>query len=314
MFKKREAKGPKNQSNCRRKREDEDDEDNSVDGLQEALSLTKQRRTMIDQLHSRRGVDASELLQKKADVLENDAAETVVESVKNPTAADALSSKTQLPTGGSIVAEEQRIWDQKHAAAMEEYVQERLKETEAASSTSMEPSSSATIDEGKPHIASKDQLYRDLAAQAAKLSGKTLISKTDTTKAHTEKDVLTAGAATAMAEVILPVSERLHAVYATSQAAALAAASATPNVHVPKSAVPNRFRSSNNHHHPLVHPAGSRHRAVDADTTPSVDADRPGFAAARQQQTSHRPGGQPQSTDDRVYQQFVKRQREQQSR
>jgi hypothetical protein len=328
MFKKRELKASKNQCNRRRKREDEDDsEDHSVDDLQEALSVTKQRRTLIDQLQNRRGVDASELLKKKVDVLENKPSDILVEGVKkaNPTAADALSSKTQLPTGGTVVAEEQKIWDQKHAAAMEEYVQERLMQTEtnSASSVSMEPAISAAGDDaGKPNIASKDQLYRELAAQAAKLSGKTFIAKTDSNKVHdnNEKDVHAAGAATALAEVILPVSDRLLAVRATAQAAAQASiTSSLPNVRLNRSAVPNRFRSSTNHHHPLMNQGGarsSRNQVVDAEAS-SIDEDRPGFAAARQlqQQKSFRsPGGHPQSTDDRVYQQFVKRQREQQNR
>lgn len=347
MFKKRECKVQDHNNRRRRKREDisEDDEDNDDSGdLKEVLSTTKQRRTLIDQLHNRRGVDASELLKAYTLVLEepsNDAVESLKKSAINPSAADALASKTQLPTGGSIVAEEQRIWDQKHAAAMEEYVQERLKVAEnnssisnIAASAAIDHSTSTSGGDAVRVLTSKDQLYRELAAQAAKLSGKTFSVGTETDmnkeKVHENdnaQDVLTAGAATAIAEVILPVSDRLEAVKATAQAAAMAVSISPlkiPNVRN-KSAVPNRFRSSNNHHHPLVNQDGISNRQNNNTAVVSaIDEDRVGFTAARQlqQKSFQRPpyrskndGHQnTQSTDDRVYQQFIKRQREQQSR
>ena len=327
---------PKSQSNRRRKREDDDDDDDdhqSID-LHEVLSTSKQRRTLIDQLQGRRGVDASDLLKKNSFVLEEKNSEKSVEiptQSANPTASDALSSKTQLPTGGSVVAEEQKIWDRKHAAAMEEFVKERLKlavSNNSSSSATLDPLAPTTNDDDvKLVIATKDQLYRELAAKAAILSGKNLpyTKTTDPNKipGDNTQDVLTAGAATAIAEVILPVSDRLQAVKATAQAASIAgsATSSLPNARLNKSAIPSRFRASSNHHHPVVNQGGSgiglgsNNSSVIEST---VDNDRPGFKAGRQlqQQNTYRPSGGhfSQSTDDRVYQQFVKRQREQQSR
>jgi hypothetical protein len=346
MFKKRERKVQNQTNHRRRKRDDNDisDDDDDGIGLREILTTTKQRRTLIDHLESKRGVGAHDLLKVSAMnvKISNDiTTETVNAVINDPTAADALSTKTQLPTGGSVVAEEQQIWDQKHAAALEEYVQQKLKQTlshslnaENRSSSTAQEQQTTSVDHVQKNFTSKEQLYLELAARAVKLSGKKLnqnaISNGSINDVHENdnaRDVLTAGAATAIAEVILPVSDRLAAVKATAQAAAMANLTSPakyPNVRN-KSAVPNRFRSSYNHHHPVVGGNVSQHRTnVDAATQPTIDDERVGFAAARQvqQQTNHHhqyksnSGGNKnvQSTDDRVYQQFIKRQREQQSR
>lgn len=389
MFKKRERKG---RNHCTRKKRDEDDGSNDESDtissndpsgaaqsddalqLQSIIAKTKQRRTLIHQLQSKRGVDALELLQQSSKSISsmdnsklNENIDDTINRTNMSSRVDALSSKTQLPTGGTIVAEEQMIWDQKHAAAMEEYVQQQLllksslpsnhtvttiHETEEPQSTTDATAASTTI---KSLGTSKEQLYRELAAQAAKLSGtepNTGVHPRSTPGLHhddsttTSGDVVTAGAATAIVEVILPLDDRLQAVMATAHCAA----HQHPPTNHPRttmtagrssssSAVPNRFRSSYNHHHPMGNstsnhvvrkrPLSNDHHGVDVTTeSSSLTSERPGFAAARllqQQQQNrsvpNRTGKNPnqnsqysRSTDDRVYQQFIKRQREQHGR
>ena len=383
MFKKRERKS-QNQSTRRRRDEDDDNDNSGIDQsgssenpneeLQSILAKTKERRTLIHQLQYKRGVDAHELLQQgnqtsssmgdlNSDDVTGGGGTNVARNNSNvSTRVDALSSKTQLPTGGTIVAEEQRIWDQKHAAAMEEYVQQKLMQTSSNSvvtATATETEEKLPSDQHtttmKSLATTKEQLYRDLAAQAAKLSGKSSdIGTTNdpngtSTQRHDDSssgDVLTAGAATAIMEVILPMDDRIQAVAATARAAAAANTNSVqppqslPYVRNKSSAVPNRFRSSYNHHHPMVHQNsnanGVKKRPYDNNdattesTSSAIDQDRPGFAAARQlqQQQQHRSfptstsgvnknssnHHQSRSTDDRVYQQFIKRQREQHGR
>lgn len=382
MFKKRERKVQS--QNTRRKRDEDDGSDdsdidqsgpvNSNDELQSILAKTKQRRTLMHQLQYKRGVDAHDLLQQGnksdgvVDDLNNENVDDTVGSVARSNAnlsarVDALSSKTQLPTGGTIVAEEQRIWDQKHAAAMEEYVQQKLLEKSSSflqqhSSNESEVHPSTDKTTIKNLATAKEQLYRELAAQAARLSGKSSASSTtDPNRVSSQPqrhddssssgDVVTAGAATAIMEVILPIDDRLQAVAATAHAAANTNNAEQQQQNMPyvrnkASAVPNRFRSSYNHHHPMVHnnnnTNGNKKRLYDNNDvttespSSSMDKDRPGFAVARQlqqqQQQQHRSyqnsGGannnqnsnhqQSRSTDDRVYQQFIKRQREQHGR
>jgi hypothetical protein len=174
-------------------------------------------------------------------------------------------------------------------------------------------------------------------------------------------DVLTAGAATAIMEVILPIDERLQSVMATTRAAteeSMQTSNTSTYRSHKKSAVPNRFRASHNHHHPMVNNSthhhqqqphnynnsntnnsnGTKKRSVEQSESNQnvlIDQERPGFAAARQlqqQQRNYKNGtnynstsnhnntsnvnnhSHSRSTDDRVYQQFVKRQREQHGR
>jgi hypothetical protein len=391
MFKKRARKDQN--LHARRKRNDDDDiddgddtdqagsENQNDDEVQAILTKTKERRALIHHLQFKRGVDAHELLQqgnKSSNSIQDDlkinvvAGNATVEGSHTnlSTRVDALSSKTQLPTGGTIVAEEQRIWDQKHAAAMEEYVQQQLLLSSQQNNLLSHNDGTRTSEESedtdistvtKSIATTKEQLYRDLAAQAAQLSGKAMVGSVTTSTEpngilrHDDSnstDVLTAGAATAIMEVILPIDERLQAVAATTRAAAAMATSnptTTPQtllyVRNKSSAVPNRFRSSYNHHHPVVHYHNGNNNNNDGKKRPhdnsvvsssesssTVDRDRPGFAAARQLQQQNRSfqgtsfgGGiaknnnnnyqqHSRSTDDRVYQQFIKRQREQQGR
>jgi hypothetical protein len=193
MFKRRERKAQSNGSRRKYEGEDGNDSDDQPDQsnaeLHKMLATSKQRRTLIHQSQHKRGVDARDLLQgniisanSNNNLDESSGAATAI-MTNSSTRADALSTKTQLPTGGTIVAEEQMIWERKHAAAMEEYVQQKLDQT--LSSTSSANIAVVVNDDvhtedpaSRIHVnTTKEQLYHELAAQAAKLSGKGLSTK-----------------------------------------------------------------------------------------------------------------------------------------
>lgn len=311
MFKTRNCKQRKQ---SKRKTDNKDigsddvDEVDTASSLQEQLEAAKKRRTLIHHLQHKRGVDANDLLMKPTEIVK---------------LYDTSAAPTELLPNNMASSElEGRVWEQKHAAAMEEFVQNQLKTKEY--DWKLEE-----IGVKRESITSKEELYRDLAARAAVLSGKS-IDAAGAAVEDSSKDVLTAGAATAMAEVILPVSDRLLVVAETARAAGIVDPSSSRNHHRPavagivvhksnNPAVPNRFRSSyTHHHHPLTGGKHQQQKDEEPKVEGAVDDERLGFAAARQHQqksnNKQKGNGNTRSSDDRVYQQFVRRQREQQGR
>jgi hypothetical protein len=350
------------------KAEESDEEDTAEAGsndsnLLETLQATKKRRALIHQLQFKRGLDANDLLAPSSSSHHsagtNDSSETL--------AVAAASSEL----GSNLLPDEanKSIWEKKHAAAMEDFVRNRLQSNESDDKKSGLPSDEGADATHTVSIKTNAQIYRELAAETALLGGGGGATGMDESAAaaaaavDTSKDVLTAGAATALAEVILPVSDRLQVVKETARATSGPHHRSTRNDETPNttsmtsivqriqkknttnnSAIPNRFRSFHNHHHPSAPPPAFGNDNGDKTPTTStaatatlsapdevaLDGDRLGFVAARQQQqhqqqqfnrsTVNGPSAttsnknKTRASDDRVYQQFVKRQREQHGR
>jgi hypothetical protein len=358
MFKRKE----RSQKAQKRKQEDSDDDDEKEESnLYDQLQTTKKRRALIHQLQFKRGVDANKLLAPQPNTKTTNAPFVARKS------KDSTSAASSTLDGKNDDAN-QSIWEKKHTDAMKDFVETQLAQSQQSAenntgnkslaedvtnNTSAESAATGT----RVQNLTKAQIYRALAAETALLGSSPTTSTAAASsssssalkEASNSKDVLTAGAATALAEVILPVADRLHVVAETARATTTANTNTTNDraVHsltaltrpAKNSAIPNRFRSHHNHHHPNTGSFLDHAKTTNADTTISssnatstdamVDADRVGFAAARQQQFSSRQasavrggggsGGasghsaiKNRSSDDRVYQQFVKRQREQQ--
>lgn len=299
--------------------EEEQQTDKNDNDLRQHLESTKKRRTLIHQLQFKRGVDSTELLTVASSA-------PSASSLRSGIVNNNTSKLSPLPTDDPILdpnEQMQSVWDKKHAAAMEEFVQSQLVQQQEKSARESGLGNEPTIDQTSSSRSENLSSSNNLLANG--------------TSGSNSQDVLTAGAATALAEVILPVSERLSVVTETARATTSAKV-ARPHRPMPNAAVPNRFRtsSSHHHHHPKI-PSGIQNDSpteqTESTTATAVDSDRLGFAAARQQQqqsvraTGSHPTNNTQqnnnnynnnnrtrSSDNRVYQQFVKRQREQQQR
>jgi len=318
MFKKMVRK---NKPQQRRKSDDsdsDDDEDQTSSSAHQQLEATKKRRQLLTQLQYKRGVDASDLL--KPCPKTNGQSATVDTAVEE-----------ELPAN-TAAQQEGQIWEQKHQQQMEEYVKQQLQAKKQQDGTAEEPQDT----QKKSAVLSQQDLYKELALKSAELSGKQQQTGDREATADTTagNEALTAGAATAMAEVVLPVQDMTKA-ETTSKSSVGNSRGARNNMPSQtrtsaNSAVPNRFRVYNTNSQMQQYPGQDQQQQQQQQQVEqsqqqqqqqqqsSVDEDRLGFAAARQQRPTHSSSSplppKKRSTDDRVYQKFVKRQREQQMR
>ena len=174
MFKSRSRKDKKN---ARRRPATSDDEE-VEDAVTETLQTVKKRRILLTTLQYKRGTDASQLLSTTKH--------------HEPTAEGEDES---LPA--NTKRSEQQVWKEHHAAAMEDYIRQNMSEHKQEEDAKDESSSKP-----KSH---KDELYQEIAKTAAELSGKSnALTSATTGSIPNTTEVVRSGAATAMAEVILP--------------------------------------------------------------------------------------------------------------
>jgi hypothetical protein len=204
------------------------------------------------------------------------------------------------------------VLEKKQREAMEDYIQQNM--TTADDDKAVAATSSSTT-------TTTDQLYAQLAESARRLTGKTTVD-------DNEPDAgLVSG--TGLAEVLLPVEERLQTMEATARATQELQHKRTNDKSQPAnpSVLPNRFQQPRS----LKQPPGSgipREETTGATSTnddeqTAADTERVGFEAFRQQGTTTAGGPKDSSsssqsrhktaraTDDQRYKQFVTRQREQ---
>ena len=307
MFKKKA--GPKPKVIRRRASFEDEDEKADEDGdtTQQKIAQTIKKRKLLSSFHSKRGVDAADLL--KATV----AASEKASQNNSDNKSSAVKTAAETSRDGAL--------EQKHRQAMEEFIASRMSTSNQGTETSKAKNSHDSTTANKGPL-SEDALYMDLAAQSAKLAGKPLSDDVQEERSA----VLVAG--TGIAEVILPVEERLQVVPATTEAAKVAAA-ARQNRRVPDqpSAVPNRFAVASTltqqefdqqyarNHLPAASSSQRGDQKVDSTTEVAEDG-RMGFEAMRQSnmgqpgQASGTTSRRDQASDHKVFTKFVARQRE----
>lgn len=309
MFRKRSAKKP----HAIRRRADSDDEDdksgprNTTDAeaetstTQQIIQETRKKRKLLTAVQYKRGVDATQLMQKETAAV-NLAGDG---SSNNPkaTASGSPAVKTAAETSRDGALE------RKHREAMEAFIEERMGKDKPEE----------TPVKQLPSRLTEEALYTDLAAQSARLAGKPMQDEVDEERGA----VLVAG--TGIAEVILPVTERLKVAKETETANSnrSTAKPVAPGTALP-AAVPNRFavastmshsefNSQYSRVHNLQQSANQTKKGSMAGDESTADAARPGFDATRQ---SSRPTTQgaaskrDQASDHKVFTKFVTRQRE----
>ncbi|GAX19031.1 hypothetical protein FisN_8Hh254 [Fistulifera solaris] len=209
----------------------------------------------------------------------------------------------------TVTADDPRegVLEQKHRQAMEAYIAENL----GSATTTQHDKETKVV-----HNAT-EQLYAELSEAAMRLAGRSSVD-----------DVGGTMAGTSLAEVVLPVEERMAALEETARATKVkdgrtnlpAASKASIN-----SAVPNRFAAPARPKvlydattTALEQEAGFMDETGTTSTSDDApDNDRVGFHAFRRQQNgeiralnnSHERGGH-RATDDRAFKNFVTKQRE----
>lgn len=165
----------------------DDDEEEVDESVTDTVKAIKRRREVLNGLQYKRGVDAAALGSR----------DTTTKKIV-ATMEEEEEEDSKLPSNTKMTNESQ-VWKERHEKAMEEYIESQLQQQQKDSNTFKD----GDHQQSTASIHSKDQLFQELAVTAQQLSGKTTNDET-TTLQHQE--VLRSGAATAMAEVILPSS------------------------------------------------------------------------------------------------------------
>jgi hypothetical protein len=337
MFKKRVIRKPP-QQRCKDNEEDDDDKvEEDEESVRKQLELTKKRRKLLETMQYRHGVDASDLL--------------TASSASTDTGKKRNKDRIIQTTTAANNVEGQSVWDQKHAAAMEEFVRNKL-QTSVNDDVSIIHNNHHNEEETtKPStLTTKTDLYKELAQQLLQSTSTTTTTTESTTRdkisdtastipvaAATSKDVLRAGAATALSEVILPVQDRIETMTQTQQAMHLPKnrssssskgilPTSTSSTNIPAAAAaasavsfPHRFQSTKQR----TDISAVQSNPNDSKEENKHDDDRVGFQAvlmrSQQPSGSHRVSSNPSSasqkpqraSDDRVYKDFIKRQHQQ---
>ena len=306
MFKKKQGK----KSNLRRRNNEDDGDDdhssngseNGADGSTHAqIQQKKKRRMILESLQYRKGISATKLLQK------------------NPSDRLFLDQQTEEPISDDPNKRE-GVLEQKHRLAMEEYIEENL----GASDVINNKEDTAGNRKDGSMLNATEKLYAQLSEAAARLAGRSTDSR------PIDADVGAGGglsAGTGLAEVLLPVEERMATLEATARAARKQSSSDTDMMkRLPSSKllhtnpVPSRFSAPSRQKVPSDTVVEQEGLVIEDSSENARDSDRVGFQAFRRQQAgetgsrhsgnSHERGGGHRATDDRAFKNFVTKQRE----
>lgn len=299
MFKKKKSLQKRKQIRRRDAEEDEDEDDTPNQLIREK----KKRRQLLESAQYKRGISTTRLLSQSQ------------EEIQNPGAgADDTDGDKKSPSEG--------VLERKHRQAMEEFIDQNL----ASKATPEEES-----EQKKGEISTTDELYAEIAESSRRLAGKATNSEQ-----LPDADVGAGGAlvaGTGLAEVVLPVEERLKTMEETVRATEELkrarkdddSLKALPTANSKAaSALPNRFAVLRAI--PRMETLAGTDRESMSDAVADVDADRVGFEAFRHgDQSRHGPStdgssrnkpksaqSAPRASDDRVYKKFVTKQRERQ--
>lgn len=187
-----------------RKREDGEGEQQDDAGAAEVIQMTKKKRKLLTALSYKRGLDAKDTLKSTALPAPEgvETTERQIDASKDPDRVRAFSGGTGKNTSSDGILE------QKHKAAMEDYIRQNLK-------TGEEKQLDSGVENMRVDLEAK--LLQDLQSSAQRLSG-----VVDATNEQAEEGDLGAGGAmlggTGIAEVILPLESRMAAARATEDA------------------------------------------------------------------------------------------------
>jgi hypothetical protein len=307
---------------------------------QQQIQYTKKKRKLLTSLQYKRGLDTNQLLsiqQNNHNHSDNAETDSAGADAAEPDPLSTPASSSQAEQGS-----QEGVLESKHKQAMESYIQQKMKIgaaklNEAATNTNNnnndDTDHETTEQEIRQHAVTltREQLYRELAVAAAKLAGKT--DNTDnggnnnnnnanTTDATKDGDIGAGGAmlvaGTGIAEVILPVDERLKTHKDTNESVQARNQSKNKNSNAAAAA---KFRNTsstatsyNGRHQPTAVP----NRFFVPNTMASFPQSREATAAAaatstlqQQSATNTNTGTVPNAVDDeRLGFDAVKRQRE----
>ena len=209
-----------------------DDDDDDVDETAAAIAQVKRKRKFLDEIQYKQGTNAEDLLRSSSSasgpLLEG---ETTYGKDADAAAVDESRLQTTTIVASSSTSQE-GIMERKHKEALAAYVESKLKDDDEeggdAANTKNKQTGDATANTTK-HL-TKEDLYRELAETSERMVGKSTnnanpaaaSSSSDAAKKNggAEGDVGSGGAmlvaGTGLAEVILPLEERLKAVQDTA--------------------------------------------------------------------------------------------------
>ena len=200
--------------------EDDDDEDDA--GVSMAIRQTVKKRKLIQSTVYRKGIDAATALQastKRMDTQDEKADKGSVGTGEEPQERDLESRLKGTFSGGTgTVSSSDGVLQRKHKQAMEEYVQSQMNSGDGESKAPVGSNSDKDKSTVPENVDAEAKLYRELAESARRMAGEL----PEAGAAGSAEDDVGAGGAvlggTGIAEVILPVDERVAAAKAAQLA------------------------------------------------------------------------------------------------
>lgn len=184
-----------------------DDDESSSQSAMNAIQETRRKRKLLNEVQHKRGLDAT------LNATPSSAATST--SPSEPKQQEDLTERLKGTfsggTGGDANSGEGGILQRKHKDAMEEFIRQNLKQSQEKETEAQEESSSTVKD-------MKAKLYAELASASLELAG------TKEKQQDEEGDVGAGGAmlgGTGIAEVALPVDDRIQTIKETEQAISL---------------------------------------------------------------------------------------------
>jgi Hepatocellular carcinoma-associated antigen 59 len=338
---------------------DDDDSDADEDEAQATSTLqqieqTKKKRKLLTEAQYKRGVGADELLQQTDDRKMGERADAEEDAGDDGAPSDVADGKNKK---SNVATSRDGILEQKHSEAMAKYIEEQMMGEKAKTAAGQAESSTQddeTTSSKQAVLLTKDALYAELAVTSQRLAGKmdnNADQQADNAATTISTDDLGSGGAvlvagTGIAEVILPVEERLQVARETKRAqqqhqqkraaarkaAAAASAAGTSAVVAPRPpGLPNRFYIPSRPPQTMTADHGANRGTEEplVAAASAVDDDRLGFEARQRQKEGPGGGGtgkKPSSSsssssapplhhrdranDLRVYRNFVSRERD----
>jgi len=214
-----------NKKDERNANEEENDDDSNTAA---AIARIKKKRKLLTELQYKRGTNAISLLTKVDD------GNKIRGDDDDTTAAAGGGGAGGGGNATNASSSQEGIMEQKHKQALEEYVESKLSTLVGGDDTKKKEATINDIAQKSGGTFTKEELYKQLAQMSEMMAGRTSAGDQNDPKNKNKNnntnnnntadgDVGTGGAmlvaGTGLAEVILPIHERLKSVQATQEAA-----------------------------------------------------------------------------------------------
>lgn len=273
--------------------DDSDDDDDKNGGALTAIESTKKKQKLAQSTLYKRGLDVNKIFKEERKMKANEDKSAAAKNNSKATAEDAQNAALFKTTFSSTeTGPSETIMQQKHQSAMEDFINKRMNVNE----NDAEGDNDGNMQDVQTDGTQQQEGEADMGAGGTMLGG------------------------TGIAEVILPIEQRLQTVKQTEELRASLPMTfgkktiSSAGYHLKQSDVAGVAASfSQNFREPRTAvPAATQNESEPVLSTPAADDGRVGFQAARHGQVKEprREQRNHRASDDRVLKRFIKKERQ----